>query len=133
MALYNHLPVYRVSYDLLLEFFILTKKFAKDYRYTIGEQLRNEMIALIINIYRANSNQDKQKKIANARENIETVRMLARILKDLKQIGLERFVSINEKIESISKQLTAWQGLKNPAGQSCSVASAQASAPFPVQ
>lgn len=133
MAIYNHLPVYRVSYDLLLEFFNVIKKFSKEYKYTIGEQVRNEIIALVLNIYRANSKQDKQKEIADARENIETVRLLTRILKDLKQIGLERFVSLNEKIESISRQLTAWQGSKNSTGQSCPVALAQASAPFSVQ
>jgi hypothetical protein len=64
---------------------------------------------MIINIYRANSSWEKKEKIQRARENVETIRLLLRLLKDLKQIGLERFVSLNEKIESVSKQLTKWE------------------------
>ena len=31
------------------------------------------------------------------------------LIKDLKQISLGKFVTLNEKIESVSKQLSAWQ------------------------
>jgi len=110
MALYNFLPVYKTSYDLLIEIFSLVKNFSRDYRYTIGERLKNEIIKLVINIFRANSRYDKLEILQQARENIETARLLMRLLKDLKQVGLERFLSLNEKVESISKQLAAWQG-----------------------
>jgi four helix bundle protein len=109
MALYNFLPVYKVSHDLLLEIFLVSKNFSREYKYTVGEQLKNEIIALMLNIYRANSRRDKKETIEKARENIETIRILARVIKDLKQVGVEKFISINEKIESISKQLVRWR------------------------
>ena len=59
MATYYNLPVYKQSYDLLLEIFQLTKEFNREYKYTIGEELKNETIAMIINIYRANSSEDR--------------------------------------------------------------------------
>jgi len=41
MSRYDELPVYKASYDLLLEIFKFTKSFAKDYKYTVGESLKN--------------------------------------------------------------------------------------------
>jgi hypothetical protein len=81
----------------------------REYKYTIGEDLKKETTALIANIYRANCSYDKRELIGAARGNIEIIRLYARLIKDLKQIALAVFVRINEKIESISKQLSLWQ------------------------
>jgi hypothetical protein len=37
MKLYNELPVYKATYDLLLSVFEFTKSINKEYKYTIGE------------------------------------------------------------------------------------------------
>ena len=109
MATYDNLPVYKTSYELLVELFKLVKNFSREWKFTVGEEIKKETIEMILNIYRANSSWEKKEKIQRARENIETVRMMLRLLKDLKQIGLDRFINLNEKIESVSKQLSAWQ------------------------
>ncbi|MBN1480418.1 hypothetical protein EH223_20385 [candidate division KSB1 bacterium] len=109
MALYDELPVYKASYDLLLEIFKFTKNFAREYKYTIGESLKKETLELITLIYRANSKQEKWQTLQTAREHIEVVRLFVRLLKDLRQISLEKFVQVNKNIENVSKQLTGWQ------------------------
>ena len=53
------MPVYKASYDLLLEIFQFTKEFSKEYKYTVGESLKNETIELLTLIFRANSRTDK--------------------------------------------------------------------------
>ena len=108
MTTYYNLPVYKQSYDLLLDIFKLTKEFNREYKYTIGEELKKETTAMIINIYRANSNNDKYNHISNARENIEVIRLLIRLLKDLKQIQVVKIAKLNLAIEDLSKQLTGW-------------------------
>lgn len=109
MARYDHLPVYKASYDLLVEIFRFTKNFSREYKYTLGESLKKETINMITHIYRANSTYSKRDIIQSARENIEVIRLFLRLLKDLRQVSLEKFVQINEIIESVSKQLAAWQ------------------------
>jgi RNA-directed DNA polymerase len=47
MALYNELPVYNATYDLLLAIFRFTKDFVKEYKYTVGESLKKEPIELL--------------------------------------------------------------------------------------
>ena len=108
MTTYYNLPVYKQSYDLLIEIFKLTKEFNREYKYTIGEELKKETTAMIINIYRANSSNNKVDHIMNARENIEVIRLLIRLLKDLKQIQVVRIAKLNLAIEELSKQLTGW-------------------------
>jgi len=109
MTKYDELPVYKASYDLFLAVFQLTKNFKREYKYTVGESLKNEMIELVTLLYRTNSRQDKYTVLQKARESIEVIRLLIRLLKDLHQISLKQFVSINKRIKNVSKQLTGWQ------------------------
>ena len=109
MARYDELPVYKASYDLLLEIFRFTKEFNREFKYTVGESLKKETLDLITLIYRANSKRDKQETIQLAREKIEVIRLFIRLMKDLGQISLNRFVQVNKQVESVSKQLTGWQ------------------------
>ena len=109
MATYDNLPVYKVSYDLLVNLFQLCRSMQRDYRYTLGESIKNELVALMLNIFRANCREQKRDLIIQARENLEIVRLLLRLINELRQISLKEFISANEKIESISKQLVAWE------------------------
>jgi len=109
MGLHSDLPVYKACYDLLLEIFNFVKDFGKEYKYTVGENLKKETIELLTLIFRANSRQDKDLVLQEARERIEVIRLFIRLMKDLHQIGLKKFVDVNKKVEEVSKQLTGWQ------------------------
>lgn len=109
MARYDELPVYKASYDLLVDIFQFVKNFSREFKYTVGESLKKETLELITLIYRANSRKDKFQVLQEARERIEVIRLFIRLLKDLKQINLKKFVQINKQVENVSKQLTGWQ------------------------
>lgn len=110
MTTYNLLPIYKTSYDFLLAVFSFSASFTREYKFTIGQELKQETIRLILAIYRANSSKkDRYILLEEARVTLETIRLLLRLTKDLKQIPLNSFVSLNEQIESISKQLFSWQ------------------------
>ncbi|GHT14871.1 hypothetical protein FACS189426_21840 [Bacteroidia bacterium] len=109
MALYENLPVYKVAYDLLVQTYRLCMNMERSYRFTLGERIQNEMTELLLHIYRANSNRDKKAYLQSAKENITVVRLLFRVAHDSDQVHLKHFIVVNEHIESISKQLTAWE------------------------
>jgi len=109
MALYSQLPVYKASYDLLLAIFDFSRHFTREYKYTIGEKLKSETVDMITNIYRANSREDKGPVIRQAREHVEVIRLYMRLLRDLNQISIPKFVDINAQIEVVSRQLTGWE------------------------
>lgn len=109
MAIYYNLPVYKKTYDLILELFNLSSNLPKAYKYTLGERIQLDAIEVIINIYKANASIEKLEYISKSREHIEIIRLMIRILYDTKQISLKRMIVINKKIEEISKQLVSWQ------------------------
>ena len=110
---YNELPVYKATYDLFLEIFRFTKNFNKEYKYTVGESIKNETLELIMLIYRANSKQNRKETIQDAREKVEVIRLYIRLMKDLQQISIKRFVQVNIQLENVSKQLTGWKKSRN--------------------
>lgn len=109
MSLHSELPVYKSCYDLLLEIFRFTKEFGREYKYTVGESIKKETIELLTLIFRANSRTDKAQVLQEARERIEVIRLFIRLMKDMRQISLKRFVQVNQRVEEVSKQLTGWQ------------------------
>lgn len=108
MAICETLPVYKCSYDLMLKIMSVVNGFSKDYKYSLGERLRHEMLELLLDIYRANVSDDKRLNLERARMRVEAVRILVRLCKDTKIVGIQKFVELNVKIEEISKQLTGW-------------------------
>jgi hypothetical protein len=60
LAQNDELPVYKATYDLLLEMFRFTNDFSKEYKYTVGDSLKKETIELITLIYMANGRVDKR-------------------------------------------------------------------------
>jgi len=54
MALYYDLPVFKDVYKLTLLIYSLTKDFSKEYKYTLGQDLKRDVIVLMRSIYRAN-------------------------------------------------------------------------------
>lgn len=110
MATYDNLPVYKTSYDLLIQVFEQVKKFTKEYKYTLGDKLKNEIVDLISSIYRANSSQENRLiNIKKAREQVEVLRLYIRLCRDLKILWISKFADLNIVIESLSKQLFAWE------------------------
>jgi hypothetical protein len=54
MALYYDLPVFKDVYKLILVLFEVTKDFPKEYKYTLGHDIKRDGINLVRSIYRAN-------------------------------------------------------------------------------
>lgn len=108
MANYTELNVYKATYGLLFEVLTASKSFNRDFKYTIGENLKNELISAMMQIWRANSTHTKHDNILCAREHIEKCRLYLRLLHDLRQINIDSFTKWNIEIQNISKQLSGW-------------------------
>jgi len=109
MSNYQNLPVFRESYDFLVIFFQVAKALPRECKYTVGERIKNESLEMILSIHRANASRSgRTERVAEAIDCLERIRILLRILKDTQRIGLERFVELSEKIESVGRQLYGW-------------------------
>jgi len=61
MALYYDLPVYRDTYKLILKIFECTKDFSKEFKYTLGQDMKRDALQLVRSIYRANKAQSSRR------------------------------------------------------------------------
>jgi hypothetical protein len=53
MALSHELPIYREVYRLILLLFEYTSHFSREYKYTLGQDMKRDGIKLVRSIYRA--------------------------------------------------------------------------------
>jgi len=101
MSAYTELPLFKAGYDLTVELFKTTKEFNKEYKYTLGERIKANGLDLMLLLYRANSSKEKAIILQTAREKLEDIRLCYRLMFDLKQIALKKWVMVNEKIELV--------------------------------
>ena len=109
MAQYRHLPIYRLTYELLQQVVKSTKEFPREFKFTLGQQLKNEVIEVVVLIYRANSAHDKSEPIGTLLERLQVVELLIRLCRDMRILPTKAYATLVEMTESIGKQAQGWK------------------------
>ena len=84
MALYYDLPVYRDTYQLILKIFECTKDFSKEYKYTLGQDMKRDALQLVRSIYRANKTTNKKEHLETYMDDFELLKLEIRLCVDMK-------------------------------------------------
>lgn len=108
MAQYHHLPIYKTTYDLLLELMHSTKDFPREFKFSLGEKIQLHIVDLLVDIYRANSAKDKKEFILSIQEHVQFLNLFLRISFDLRILPQARYCVFIEKTSSIAKQSQGW-------------------------
>lgn len=115
MALYYSLPVYRDTYKLLLLLFRLTRDFQREYKYTLGQDIKRDTMQLVRHIYRANqSGGDRRQHLTEFADDFELVKLQVRLCLDLKLIGKDAFAEVTMLMEEVGRQITGWSKSSPP-------------------
>ena len=75
MVLYNELPVYRDSYNLLLEIYKATNKFSHEYKYCLGQDMKRDVLNLFRSLYRANRAVEKHQPLEEFLDDFELLKI----------------------------------------------------------
>lgn len=113
MALSHELPIYKDTYKLILLIFEFTKEFAREYKYTLGQDMKRDSIQLVRSIYRANRNSDKRQYLEEFLDNFEILKLEVRLCADLKLISVRHLAELSKMLDLIGKQATAWKNRYN--------------------
>lgn len=108
----ENLPVFKMVYDLLLRVFNETRKMSKDYRYSLGEDLKRSLLRIEVCVYRANEEKDPVRKtffINEALEKMIEIRLGVRILHDSKELSLKKYALLCEQMVEVEKNLKNWR------------------------
>ena len=88
MALYYRLPVYQDTYKLVLKLFEVTKDFPREYKYTLGQDIKRDGVELVRSIYRANKSRDKKEHLEEFLDNFEILKLEVRLCVDLRILSI---------------------------------------------
>jgi hypothetical protein len=108
----ENLPVFKMVYDLLLRLFHESRKLDRDFRYTLGEDLKHHLMRVEICIYHAHGEKQALRKvdyIVEAIDRMLEVKLAVRILHDSKQLSLKKYALLSEQMVEIEKNLNDWK------------------------
>jgi hypothetical protein len=117
MALHHTLPIYKVTYELLMLATEATRHMPRDFKASMGGKVREECLELVVLIYRANAASDKVPFLTTMLERLQVAELLFRLSKDLRLIGVKQYARAIELTAAIGKQATGWRkhSAKSPA------------------
>ena len=108
MAQYKHLPIYKTTYELLTLITKRTKDYPRDFKYSLGDKIRNECVDLVVLIYKANSIKNRNELIETINERLNLIELLLRLSKDMRLLSVQGFAEIVELTDSLMRQANGW-------------------------
>ena len=109
MALYGDLPVYRDVYKLTLRIHELTAGFSREYKYSLGQDMKRDCLVLLRSLYRINRSHEKEALLQEFLDDFELLKLEIRLCADLKILSLARQAELIEMTDTIGKQITGWR------------------------
>jgi hypothetical protein len=109
MALYYDLNVFKDVYKLILIVFEVTKDFPREYKYTLGQDIKRDSIQLVRSIYRANKAKDKKQYLEAFLDDFEILKLELRLCTDMKILAIRRQAEISVLMDGIGRQITGWR------------------------
>ncbi|MBQ4299654.1 MAG: four helix bundle protein [Bacteroidales bacterium] len=115
---FNSLPVYGMSYRLAVEVTEMASRLERNYRYSLGEDIRKGAKSAVLSITLAGKGENRADNIHSALITILDVQLSLRLLNDFKVLPDKRYVYFLESTEDILKQLSNWERSErqHPAG-----------------
>ena len=108
-APFNSLPVYGLSYRLAVEATEMASRLERNYRYSLGEDVRRGVKDTLLCITLAGKNEDREENVRAARLSMLDVQLCLRLMNDLKVLPDKRYVVFLDMTEDIIKQLSNWE------------------------
>jgi hypothetical protein len=109
MTRYNHLPIFQLAYNLTLEIHKTTHHFSREYKYTLGQKLKEIAVDFLDCIILANSEENKIIPLDKAKSLFEKLKINTRLAYDLKAINFRKYEIFFRSFQDLGKQLSGWR------------------------
>ena len=109
MALYYNLPVYKDTYNLVQKIFEYTKDFPREYKFTLGQDMKRDSLQLVRSIYRANKAEQKRVHLEQFLDDFELLKLEIRLCADMKVLGVNHQAALSTLMDAIGRQITGWR------------------------
>jgi len=93
---------------MILWLYPTVNKFPKSQRFVLGQQIENTILQILKGIIQVNVEINKKPYLKQISVELDKLRILIRLSKDLKFISIRQYQFIAEKINEIGKMLGGW-------------------------
>ncbi len=104
----DQLAIFEKTYQLILWLFPTVHKFPKAQRFVLGQQIENTALDLLRGIIAANQERDRLFILKRVSVDLDTLRLLIRLAKDLDFISVRQYVFAAERVNEIGRLLGGW-------------------------
>ena len=91
-----------------MKIFECTKDFSKEYKYTLGQDMKRDALQLVRSIYRANKSNNKKEHLETFMDDFELLKLEIRLCVDMKVLPIKKQAELSLLMDSIGKQITGW-------------------------
>lgn len=109
MALHTTLPIYKAAYTLFDLITDLAKNMPRDFKQSIGGKLRDELVEIMVLIFRANTAREKSTHLETLIERLQVTELLLRLSRDKRLISTGQYAKTVELTQSIGRQAGGWR------------------------
>jgi four helix bundle protein len=105
------LPILEKTYELILWIYPTVNKFPKSQRFVLGQRIENGVLKIVEEIIEMRimvGREEKLKQLQKISTEMDKLRILIRIAKDLKFIKTKQYIFVTEKINEMGKMLGGW-------------------------
>ena len=106
--MFQNLPIFEKTYELILWLYLTVNKFPKSQRFVLGQQIEKTLLEILEGIIQANQEKNKLPYLKKISVELDKLRILIRLSKDLKFISIRQYKLAAEKINEIGKMLGGW-------------------------
>ncbi len=101
-------PVIVKTYNLTLWYIQKLDSLPRNHRYTLGEKIQNSLLNLLLTLSDAIYSKDKKQLLQKANKEIEKLRLMTRLLKDLTILSTDNFRFVTNALNEIGKMIGGW-------------------------
>lgn len=105
---FQNLPIFEKTYELILWLYPAVNKFPKSQRFVLGQQIENTMLNIMKGIIQANAERAKLPYLKQASVDLDKLRIIIRLAKDMKFFTVRQYEFAVGKINEIGKMLGGW-------------------------
>ncbi|PIQ91871.1 MAG: four helix bundle protein [Candidatus Nealsonbacteria bacterium CG_4_10_14_0_2_um_filter_39_15] len=106
--MFQNLAIFEKTYELILWLYPTVNKFPKSQRFVLGQHIENTVLEILEGIIEANQERNKLPYLKKISVELDKLRILIRLSKDLKFISVRQYSFVAEKINNIGKMLGGW-------------------------
>jgi hypothetical protein len=102
-------PIIVKSYTLTLWYIQKIEKLPKNHRYTLGERIQSSLLELLMTLSDTIYSKDKKSLLLLANQEIERLRLLTKLIKDLSLLSSDNYQFILSSLNEIGQMIGGWK------------------------